>query len=58
MWRVSPAKSTPGNSDADGSEKSVSASASDEEELTTNAKALAGQKLKERANMKVDSNAT
>ena len=58
--RVSPGKSSSENSEAEGSDKSVSASESEDEVLATDAKVVATQKLKVKAKIaaKVDSNAT
>ena len=58
--RVSPGKSSAENSEAEGSNQSVAASESEDEELATGAKVVAAQRLMDKAKIaaKVDSNAT
>ena len=51
---ISSVQSSPANSEADGAEKSVPASALEDEELTANSKVTTAQKLKYRSNIKVD----
>ena len=50
-------QSSPDQSEEDGTDKSVAASESENEELTTNCKLTASNKLKERTRIQVDSNA-
>ena len=52
--RVSPPKSTEDNSEADGSDKSVLASESDDEAMTANATVTAAKKLKNRTKIVSD----
>ena len=51
-------ESSQDHSEEDGTDKSVSASESENEELTTNSKITASNKLKEKTRIRVDSNAT
>ena len=51
-------ESSPDQSENDGTDKSVAASESEDEQLTTNSKITASNKLKQKTRIRVDSNAT